>query len=101
MFHIDSDEIKGRIVQAPPGVPVGSLVASGEVSLGFQQLSELMHLPGIDVLGPLPEPAQITTVFAGGVAAASQHPEAVRALLAFMAAPPTANLKRANGMDAA
>ena len=69
-----------------------------EVSLGFQQLSELMHLPGIDVLGPLPEAIQITTIFAGGVAAASKQPEAARALLAFLAAPETAAIKQANGM---
>ncbi|MGZ5787237.1 MAG: substrate-binding domain-containing protein, partial [Ramlibacter sp.] len=46
-----ADQIKERIVQAPAGVPVGSLVASGEVALGFQQLSELMHLEGITVVG--------------------------------------------------
>ncbi len=46
--------IRDRIVQPPPGVPVGSLVARGEVELGFQQLSELMHLEGIDVIGTLP-----------------------------------------------
>ena len=45
-------EIAGRTVQAPPGVPVGTLVARGEVALGFQQLSELMHLEGIDRGGP-------------------------------------------------
>ena len=49
-----AEQIERRIVQAPPGVPVGSLVAQGEVALGFQQLSELMNLAGIDVLGPLP-----------------------------------------------
>ena len=45
-----SEQIAGKIVQAPPGVPVGSLVAKGEVALGFQQLSELIHLPGIQVV---------------------------------------------------
>lgn len=93
--------IAERIVVPPPGVPVGSLVASGEVALGFQQLSELMHLPGIDVLGPLPEPLQIVTIFAGGVAAASQQREAARPLLAFLGADTTRDIKRANGMDAA
>lgn len=96
-----ADEVNAKLITPPPGVPVGSLVASGEVALGFQQLSELMHLSGIDVLGPLPEPIRITTVFAGGVAAASQRPKAVAALLAFMASPQTGAIKRANGMDQA
>jgi molybdate transport system substrate-binding protein len=94
-------EIAPRIVQAPPGVPVGSLVADGRVELGFQQLSELMHLDGIDVLGPLPAPAQILTVFAAGVATASRQPDAVRALLAFMGAPAMAGAKRRHGMEPA
>ena len=96
-----AEQIADRIVVPPPGVPVGSLVASGEVALGFQQLSELMHLPGIDVLGALPEPLQIVTVFAGGVAAASKQPEATRELLAFLGSAGTRDIKLANGMDAA
>jgi len=92
-------DIQGRIVQAPPGVPVGSLVASGEVELGFQQLSELMNLPGIAVLGPLPPAIQIITTFSAGLAATSTQPEAVRALLAFMASPAVAEAKRNNGME--
>jgi molybdate transport system substrate-binding protein len=91
--------IAERIVQAPPGVPVGALVAEGKVELGFQQLSELMHLPGIDVLGPLPAPIQITTTFSAGVALTSTRSEAVRELLAFMASPAVAEVKRRNGMD--
>ena len=96
-----ADAVQAKLVVPPPGTPVGALVARGEVALGFQQLSELMHLPGIDVLGPLPEAIQITTIFAGGVVAASPQPEAVRALLAFLASPETAPIKSANGMDAA
>ena len=94
-----AEQIKPRMVQAPPGVPVGTLVARGEVELGFQQLSELMHLEGIAVLGPLPAEVQIVTTFSGGVCAASTQPEAVRALLAFLAAPETAETKRRHGME--
>ena len=96
-----ADVIRGRVVQAPPGVPVGTLVAGGEVELGFQQLSELMNLAGIDVLGPLPPAIQIITTFSAGVAATSTQPDAVRALFAFMASPAAQAAKRRNGMEAA
>ena len=93
--------IAPRMVQAPPGVPVGSLVADGRVELGFQQLSELMHLEGINLVGALPAEIQIITTFAAGVGSRSAQPEAVRALLAWMASPATAELKRSQGMDPA
>jgi molybdate transport system substrate-binding protein len=94
-------DIQPRIVQAPPGVPVGQLVAEGRVELGFQQLSELMHLPGIVVLGPLPPAIQIITTFSGGLSATSMQPDAVRAMLDFMASPAAAEAKRGNGMEPA
>jgi len=96
-----AEQIKDRIVTPPPGVPVGSLVASGEVELGFQQLSELLPLPGITVLGPLPEAVQIVTIFSGGVCATARQPDAVRELLAALAAPETAAIKRRHGMEPA
>ena len=65
-----SELLKGRIVTPPPGIPVGSLVASGEVELGFQQLSELIHVEGIALLGALPPEVQIITTFTGGLCAA-------------------------------
>ncbi len=94
-------QLGDRVVQAKPGVPVGSMVAQGEAALGFQQLAELIHVQGIDLLGPLPEAVQIDTVFSGGLAAASQQAEAVRALLAFLASPGTAEAKRRQGMEPA
>ena len=96
-----ADEIKSRIVTPPPGIPVGSLVARGEVELGFQQLSELMHLEGITVLGPLPPAIQIITTFSAGVCSGTRHADAVRAMLAFMNTPQAAEAKRRQGMDPA
>ena len=96
-----AEQVQARLVVPPPGTPVGALIARGEVELGFQHLSELMFLPGIDVLGPLPEPIQITTVFAGGVPTASRQPQAAQALLERLAAPDLTAIKRANGMDSA
>jgi molybdate transport system substrate-binding protein len=96
-----TDEIRGRIVQAPSGVPVGTLVARGEVELGFQQLSELMPLQGITLLGLLPEAVQIITPFSAGIGAASQQAQAVRAMLAYMNTPAAAEVKRRHGMEPA
>jgi molybdate transport system substrate-binding protein len=94
------EQIRSRIVVPPPGVPVGSLVADGRAALGFQQLSELTNLPGITVLGPLPDAIQSLTVFAGGVSTNSAAPAAARALLRHMASPDVATLKQRHGMDA-
>ena len=93
-----ADELRSRIVQPPPGVPVGTLVARGEVELGFQQWSELVHVQGIELLGPLPDAVRITTIFSGGVCTASTRPEAARAVLEFMASPDAAEAKRRQGM---
>lgn len=96
-----AEQIKDRIVTPPPGIPVGSLVAKGEVELGFQQLSELINLDGITVLGPLPPTIQIITTFSAGVCAGSQQSDAVRAMLADMNTPEAAAAKLRQGMEPA
>jgi molybdate transport system substrate-binding protein len=96
-----TEAIRERIVVAPPGVPVGTLVARGEVELGFQQLSELMHLPGIDVLGALPPPIGIITTFSAGVCTRSTQPDTAREMLGFMTSPQAADAKRRHGMEPA
>jgi molybdate transport system substrate-binding protein len=92
-------EIQDRIVTPPPGVPIATLVASGRVELGFQQLSELRGVEGIDVLGTLPPAISIVTTFSAAVGATARLPEAARALIAFMASPETAGAKRRHGME--
>lgn len=97
-----AETLRARTVQAPPGVPVGTMVADERVALGFQQLSELMGLPGIDVVGPLPPGVQILTVFSGALCAtAAAQPAAARAWLDFMASPVMAEAKRRHGMEPA
>ena len=96
-----ADAIQSRLVQAPPGVAVGSLVARGEVALGFQQLSELMHLDGIELVGPMPPGLEIITTFTGAVCTASAQPNAARALLDFIRSPAADEARRRNGMQPA
>jgi molybdate transport system substrate-binding protein len=89
------------LVQAPPGIPVGALIARGDVTLGFQQLGELMHEPGVDVVGLLPAPIQAVTVFAAAVCAASRHAATAGQFLAFLASAQTTAAKRRQGMEPA
>lgn len=93
--------IRSRIVVPPPGVPVGSLVANGTVELGFQQLSELLSLAGIEVIGPLPAAIQTVTTFSGGVSVNCGRLEAARAVLDYMASPAASDIKQRYGMEAA
>jgi molybdate transport system substrate-binding protein len=96
-----AEAIAPRIVQAPPGVPVGTLVARGDVELGFQQLSELMHVAGVDVLGVLPPEIQVVTVFSAAVCSASAQPASAAALLAFLASSDADAAKHRHGMEPA
>jgi molybdate transport system substrate-binding protein len=90
-----------RLLKAPPGVPVGSLVASGDADLGFQQLSELIHAPGVTVVGPLPPEIQSITLFAAGVCSTSNQAAETRALIDYLTSAETADVKRAQGMEPA
>jgi len=94
-------ELEGRLVQAKPGVPVGRLVAEGRCELGFQQLSELMHEPGIDVLGLLPPEVAYVTTFSAALPANSTQAAAARAWLAFANSDEAAAAKRRHGMEPA
>ena len=95
------DSVLARALVAPPGVPVASLVARGDADLGFQQLSELMGQPGVEVVGPLPSQVQSVTVFSAGVSMKSAEQEAARALVAYLASAETGDAKRRYGMEPA
>lgn len=96
-----ADEIAPRLLQAPAGVPVGELVARGEIALGFQQLSELIHVAGIDIVGPMPAAVQIDTVFSAAPCRTCSQPEATAGLIRFMASAEAAAAKQRQGMQPA
>jgi molybdate transport system substrate-binding protein len=94
-----ADAIAHRIVQAPPGVPVATLVTRGDVELGFQQRSELMHAEGVDVVGALPNAVQLVTIFTAAVCTQSKRRTETRKLLAFLASPSADAAKARHGME--
>ena len=96
-----TEAVLQRALVAPPGVPVASLVARGEADLGFQQLSELIGQPGIEVVGPLPPEIQSVTVFSAGVSTASHETKAATAFIAYIASAEAADAKLRHGMEPA
>ncbi|WP_322034086.1 substrate-binding domain-containing protein [Paraburkholderia sp. J76] len=96
-----AEAIGPRLVMAQPGVPVASLIAGGEVEIGFQQLSELNEVPGVDVIGPLPVGAQLVSVFSAAICAVSQRQRAAADFLAFLGSERAEAAKRAFGMEPA
>jgi molybdate transport system substrate-binding protein len=94
-----AEEVKAKGRQTPPGVAVGELIARGEVELGFHQVSELLPVAGIDILGPLPPELQQITVFSSGIHLATKDREAARALVQFLASPRAIPFIRKNGME--
>ena len=94
-----ADLVAPRMVKAPPGVPVGTLVARGEVDVGIQQLSELMDLPGVEIAGTLPPAIQEITAFTGAVCEPSAQRAAANALLSFCASSLADATKLKYGME--
>jgi molybdate transport system substrate-binding protein len=94
-------KLEGKLRQAPPGVPVGSLIARGEAEIGFQQFSELKEVPGITVAGPLPPGAEIISTFTACVCAHASDRKAASDFVAFLASPETMDAKRIHGFEPA
>ena len=93
-----ADQIKGksRKIEADP---VGGVVAKGDAEIGFQQISELRPVKGIDIVGELPPGAQRVTVFAAAIPTTSKHPEAAKALIEWLASPVTHNVMKKTGLE--
>jgi molybdate transport system substrate-binding protein len=81
-----SEEMKDK-ARKIPAEPVAGVVARGEAEIGFQQFSEMLPIPGIDIVGPLPPELQKVTIFSAGIASVSKEPEAGKALIKFLASP--------------
>ena len=95
-----AESIKSKVKQVQ-GEPAGGVVARGEAEIAFQQVGELLPVPGIDFVGPLPADIQQITVFSAGLHGAAKQPDAARALVKFLTAPAAAPVIRKNGMEPA
>jgi molybdate transport system substrate-binding protein len=87
---------KSRMI---PAEPVGAVVARGEAQIGFQQISELIPVPGVDLVGPLPAEIQKITIFSAGIATGAREPDAARALLQFLSSPAAAPAIAKSGLE--
>ena len=95
-----ADEVNAKVTIIPSGL-TAELAARGEVELAVQQVSELLLVPGIDVVGPLPPAIQTITIFSGAVSSGCTRPEAARAFLDYCKSSAAAATKRRFGMDPA
>jgi len=90
-----------KLTQAPPGAPAGEIVARGEADIGFQQISELLPVKGIDYVGALPADVQHVTVFAAGTAAKSREGQAARSFTTFLTSRDVVPALARHGLDPA
>ena len=93
-----ADEMKDK-ARKIPATPVGEIVARGDAEIGFQQIAELLPVPGVDIVGPLPADLQNITVFSAGIATVSKEPEAGKALIKFLASPAARDTIVKSGME--
>jgi molybdate transport system substrate-binding protein len=94
-----AEAVAPKLKQTPTGVFVGSIVANGEVEIGFQQVSELAHFAGVDFVGPLPADVQQTTVFSSGIQAGAKEMDGAKALVKFLTTPAAAPAYKSRGLE--
>jgi molybdate transport system substrate-binding protein len=95
-----AESIQSKVKQVQ-GEPAGGVVARGEAEIAFQQVSELLPVPGTDFVGPLPADIQQITVFSAGLHVKATQPDAAKALVKFLTAPAAAPAIRKKGMEPA
>jgi molybdate transport system substrate-binding protein len=94
-----SDEVKAKTAAVKPGEPVGEVVARGDAEIGFNQMSELIRVKGIEILGPLPAEIQNITVYSGGIHSATKEADGATALVKFLTAPAAAPIIKKHGLE--
>jgi len=94
-----ADQVKPKMKQVPSGARISTMIESGEVEIGFQQISELIHEKGINYLGPLPAEIQKITVFSAGLHTDANEPQAAKALVKALRSPDAATVIKAHGME--
>jgi molybdate transport system substrate-binding protein len=95
------EQVKGKIKQPPSGAQIGDMLARGEADLGFQQVSELVHVKGIEYVGPLPKEVQSITVYSAGIHAQAAERTAAKRFLEALRSPQSAPIIKNTGMDPA
>jgi len=96
-----AEEVKAKFRSVPSGGTIGTIVASGDCEIGFQQVSELVHIPGVDYIGPLPADVQRITIFSVGLQSGAPEAEASNELVAFLTTREAVAVMRNHGLEAA
>lgn len=94
-----ADQVTPKLRQVPPGERIGTLIANGEAEIGFQQVSELIHEPGVDYLGRLPAEVNEITVYAAGIHSGAREATAAEALIHYLTSPAAAPAIKNHGME--
>jgi len=92
-------QVKAKFKSVPSGGTIGTIVASGDCEIGFQQVSELVHIPGVDFIGPLPAEVQRVTVFSSGIQVGAAQPDAAKALVAFLTTSAAKGVIKKHGLE--
>jgi molybdate transport system substrate-binding protein len=96
-----AEQMKPKLLFGPGGPAglIGNFLLRKEIEIGVQQMPELMAVPGIDIVGPLPPGVQSVSVFSAGLSTAAKEPDGGRALIAFLATPAAAKVMQDKGME--